>query len=100
MVIKLYENLQLLFGINVIEFDLTGEKYSLSEPHFSNGKIVRSEKFCCYIFVKFLESAYIDLIHTVTKFRQNRFYIDIYIYIIYLQNPIRTSSKFQCKVQK
>ena len=26
--------------------------------------------------------------------------IYIYIYIVYLQNPIRTSSKFQCKVQK
>ena len=27
-------------------------------------------------------------------------YIYIYIYIIYLQNPIRTSRKFQCKVQE
>ena len=73
MAIKLWENLQLSFG-DMIEFDLSQDKIlhsylkSSSGAYFLN-KFEPSEKFCCCTFAKFLESAYINLIHILTKFQ-------------------------------
>ena len=58
---KLWDNLQLSFGNNMIAFDLSRDNYLNWNPLFEQ---IRKDKF--------LESAYLKLIYMLTKFKQNR----------------------------
>ena len=67
---KLCKEQQISFSINKNYFDFIADKYSWEITLLF--KIASSKKVCGYFLLKFLVSAFIDIINMPEKFQRNR----------------------------